>query len=411
MVSRAEMQLGTNFWNLNWHSSSDCFNDVKNVSGDDPWNPQFLKDIAIYNCLRFMDWDVTNGSPRQTWQQRPHKAEPKQNPVAYEWMIDLCNRMNADMWVCIPHMTVSHSTGDEPCDYALRLAILLKTGIDMKEVDLKPLMPKLATMTPEDFIKAGGERTTPPLKPERKIYFEYSNETWNGMFKQTHYCLAEGTAVNLDPSGKTNDKGENWSNAFRFHAWAALRVFRAVEMVFGKDNPRVEKVLAEQAGQTHIAAQHLIVMNDAKMNPWGIKATSMAAAPYFGRNVNGSAPDAAAQLREAINKSVEGSEKLKALADGAGLKLVAYEGGQHVINQARAINKSQEMYGLYTEYLAAMSKYYTEFCHYAHVGKAGEKGCWGCMEVTGQPIADAPKYRALTEYSAKHNAPKSGTAK
>ena len=36
------MDLGTNFWNLGWHKAGDCFKDVKNVSGDDPWNPQFL---------------------------------------------------------------------------------------------------------------------------------------------------------------------------------------------------------------------------------------------------------------------------------------------------------------------------------------------------------------------------------
>jgi hypothetical protein len=72
------MDLGTNFWNLGWHKANDCFKDVKNVSGDDPWNPQFLKDIAIFKSLRFMDWDNTNGSAREKWFERPLKSAAKQ---------------------------------------------------------------------------------------------------------------------------------------------------------------------------------------------------------------------------------------------------------------------------------------------------------------------------------------------
>jgi hypothetical protein len=95
----AAMELGGNFWNLGWHKSSDCFQDFKNVADDSPWNPQFLKEIALYRSLRFMDWDNTNGSEREHWSQRPQKSAAKQNPIAYEWMIDLCNRNHADLWV------------------------------------------------------------------------------------------------------------------------------------------------------------------------------------------------------------------------------------------------------------------------------------------------------------------------
>mgnify|MGYP000109061096 CR=1 FL=1 len=405
-ASATAMDLGTNFWNLGWHKPDDCFKDVKNVTGDDPWNPQFLKEIAIYSSFRFMDWDNTNNSKRSKWSERPHKTNAHQNPVAYEWMIDLCNRMNADMWVTLPHLTVTSTTADNPADYALRFCILAKTGVDMKDVDLKPMLGQLAAMTADDFIKAGGEKTTPPLKDNLKLYIEYSNETWNGMFKQTHYCLAEGTALKLDPDGKPNAKGEIWSNCFRFHAYAAIRLFRAADLVWGEGHPRIVKVLAEQTGQTFIAGQHLTVMADPKLNPWGVKADAMASAPYFGHKVAGDAADAAAQLREAIKKSSSDSAKLKAVADKAGLKLIAYEGGQHVLKNADVINRQPVMFDLYNEYLREMSNYFSHFCHYAHVGKAGARGCWGCIEFTGQPIAEAPKYRALAEWSKAHNKPR-----
>lgn len=386
------MELGGNFWNLGWHKSSDCFQDVNNVTGDNPWNPQFLAEIKIYRSLRFMDWDNTNNSQRERWNERNGKGAAKQNPVAYEWMIDLCNRNQSALWITIPHRTITRATGDEPCDYALRLCILVKTGVDMCEVELKPLSARLATMSAADFIQAGGVKTCEPLQPDLKLYVEYSNETWNGMFKQSHYCCDEGEALQLDAKNR-------WAAGFRYHAWAAIRLFRAAELVFGVDSPRLVKVLATQAGNSWITQRHLEVLNDPKLNPWKLKATAIAIAPYFGNGVDGAAPDAVEQLRKAIEKSAGHAEKQRAVADAAGLRLIAYEGGQHVVKNARAINRDPAMVALYQEYLRAMSKYLVHFCHYAHVGQAGDRGAWGCIEHTGQPPAEAHKYRALVEWA------------
>jgi len=394
----AAMDLGANFWNPGWHKPGDCFKDVRNVTGENPWNPQFLKEIAIYHSLRFMDWDNCNGSPREKWTQRPLKSEPKQNPVAHEWMIDLCNRNASDLWVTIPHRTITHATGDQPCDYALRLCLLVKTGVDMKDADLKPLLDRLATLTPDQLTAAGGTKTCEPLKPRLKLYVEYSNETWNGGFKQAHYCCDEGEALQLDKN--------RWTAGFRYHAWAAIRLFRAADLVFGADSPRVIKVLATQSANPWIAGQHLEVLRDAKLNPWTVKAGAIATAPYFGHEVEGAAADAVERLRAAIRKSGEESAKHRKLADEAGLKLIAYEGGQHVFKKAAGINRDPVMYDLYRTYLAEMDKYFTHFCHYAHVGQAGDGGAWSCIEYTGQPIAEAPKYRALTEWSKAHPRPK-----
>ena len=49
-----------------------------------------------------------------------------------------------------------------------------------------------------------------------------------------------------------------------------------------------------------------------------------------------------------------------------------------------------------------MSTRFDMFCHYAHVGKTGDRGAWGCMEATGQPLSEAPKYRALVDWSKTH---------
>ncbi len=399
------MDLGGNFWNLRWHKASDCFQDVANVSGDNPWNPQFLKEIAIYHSLRFMDWDYTNGSTRDKWTARPRKDAPDQRTAAYEWMIDLCNQTGADLWLCTPHPALHRDSGDGPSDYALRLCLLVKTGVDMGETDLGPLLPKLAGMDAADLVKAGGVKTCEPLRPELRFYIEYSNETWNGSFKQSHYCCAEGQALKLAPDGKTDEKGENWNAGFRFHAWAAARNFHAADLVFGRDSRRVVRVLAQQAGSTFQARQHAEVLASTKWNPSGAKADAIAIAPYFGRKVPGDAPDAVERLRAEIQESARKCAGLKEFADGAGAQLIAYEGGQHVMQKAAVVNRNPAMYDLYMEYLGEMAKYISHFCHYAHVGKAGDRGCWGALEFTGQPADEAPKFRALRDWSAKHPRP------
>lgn len=398
----AAMDLGTNFWNLKWHAKDDCFRDVGAVAGDDPWNPQFLQDIQPFQSLRFMDWGAVNNSQRSQWSERIKKDNPVQTTVAYEWMIDLCNRSRADLWLCLPHLSVDRTLGDRPADYALRLALLVKTGVDMGGVDLVPLLDRLAVLTADDLVRAGGIRTSAPLNPGLRVYFEYSNETWNGMFKQARYACAEGSALGLNPDPKPNEKGEDWTAGYRFHAWAALRVFRAVDLVFGSESPRVVKVLATHTASTFVTRQHLEVMASRTWNPWGVKATAIASAPYFGHKVDGADAAAVAQLREAIDRSSRQSAEQAELARGAGLRLIAYEGGQHVGRNADVINRDTAMFELYGAYLAEMAKYFDHFSHYCHVGQAGPKGAWGALERTGQPLAEAHKHRALVGWAQEH---------
>lgn len=390
------MELGANFWNLGWHRPDDCFRDVRRVTDPDPWNPQFLRETAVYRVFRFMDWNHTNDSKRERWSERPQRAAPHQNPVAYEWMVDLCNRQNADLWLTVPHRTISRATGDAPPDYALRLCLLIKTGVDPRELDLTPLRDRLATLTAQDLLAAGGVKTGEPLRPDRKLFLEYSNETWNAIFQQAHYCGEEGLALGLD----TN----RWTAGFRFHAWAAIRLFRAADLVFGADSSRVVKVLAGHSANPWIAGQHLEVLRSSRWNPWSVRASALAIAPYFGHEVDGADPEAPTQLRRAIARAAAESAQHRKLADGVGLSLIAYEGGQHVTKNAHLINRAPVMEELYREYLEALRPHLALLVHYAHVGQAGSGGAWGALEYTGQPQAEAPKYRALVEWGRERGA-------
>jgi hypothetical protein len=213
------------------------------------------------------------------------------------------------------------------------------------------------------------------------------------MFKQSHYCCDEGLALGLS----TN----RWTAGFRYHAWAALRLFRAADLVFGVDSPKVVKVVATQSSNPWIAGQHQQVLANPKLNPWNTKANAIATAPYFGHSITGNDPDVVEKLQAAIKKSANDSARHLKLAKEHQLRLIAYEGGQHVMKQARAINLRPEMYDLYQQYLTAMAQYFDHFSHYCHVGRAGDGGCWGSIEFTGQPLSRAHKYRALAEWSKR----------
>jgi hypothetical protein len=419
------MEIGTNFWDNRWVDSNQVFINKRNVTGDNPWNPVFLQEIDFYTMLRFMDWNGTNKSARSEWSQRRQKSNKVQETtVAYEWMIDLCNKVNADMWTCIPHKTVGVNNDTKPCDYALRLAILVKTGVDMKTVNLTGMYDNLSSMSAQQFIQAGGVKTCEPLKSTQKLYVEYSNEIWNSSFKinkdsvaagvdpmngQYVYCAAKGYEKNLTlPPGIPRDSvtmGQAWT------AWASIRIFRSMELVFGANSPRIVKVLpayGENAPST-VKVQWDIVYTNASLNVWNIKPNVVAIAPYFGRSANGN-QDSVIAWDSLLNSKNSGMYAiLKQIpnyynyANNRGMKLVGYEGGQHMLEEPSKINYSPRMYTVYTEYLDSLDKYLTVFSHYVHQGNCG-KTCYGAQKKTGDPLTinAAPKLKALYDWAQKH---------
>ncbi|MBD3241745.1 MAG: hypothetical protein GF331_14240, partial [Chitinivibrionales bacterium] len=93
------MIMSTNFWDVGWGGgSADPFREgFEAVSGVNPWNLDLLNELEPYQTLRFMDWDKTNGSPVSHWMERTPMDSLIQRPVAYEWMMNICNRLDKHM--------------------------------------------------------------------------------------------------------------------------------------------------------------------------------------------------------------------------------------------------------------------------------------------------------------------------
>lgn len=397
------MKVGTNFWNISWGgASNDPFiNDHQHVSGNDPWKQAFLDETAFYSHYRFMDWGETNNSSLSHWMDRKQKSEPVQRPMAYEWMIDLCNRQNRDIWITLPHKVVSHN-GMEGGDnhFVRKLAILLKTGVDMLDADLsKPEFSNLMELTAYELQSLGGVWRCEPLKPGLRVFIEYSNETWNFLFSQAEYCRQEGILLNLP--------GDSYAQGRRFHSWAAIRVFEAMEEVFGQDNPRIIKIDAYQSVSVGQISEHLSVYKTALYNPKGIFPDAISPAPYFGGGVNGAASDLKQQLltgsQGILNvvsdiRSAWLTLKNEIKPGMPKVSIIAYESGQHLLNNAHIASRNPVMYELYVQYLDSLSHYMEELSHYVHSGTYGSGGAWGSKEFIGQTNAEAHKYRALFEW-------------
>ncbi len=358
--AQSTMSLGTNFWNIGWGIRDGVFKSGVNWSTTtDPWNAQLISELGIYKAIRPMDFVPTNNTTITSWSQRIPKTADHYTTdgVAYEWQIDLCNRMNAHFWTTIPH-----AAND---DYIRQLATLVKSN----------------------------------LKPGLKVYVEYSNETWNWGFQQAKYCAEQGAALGLP--------GDYYQRANHYQAIAAIKCWRIFQDVFGSEmSSRVVKVLAGQDGNEWLAGVHFSTIESTTWNPTGIRPDVYAVGPYIGHDVRGDDPAAIQKLIDLIPGSVAQNQKLKDYLTPKGVGFVAYEGGQHIANYStpggngsNIANRDPRMYEFYSRFLNAYKNMFSLFMHYCHSGAFSGQGSWGAVEYVGQPLSQAHKYRALVDFA------------
>ncbi len=314
----------------------------------DPWHPSFLNRWSGVACIRLMDFMNT----KLTDASFASKGMP------LELMVDLANRLNADAWFCMPHQA------DD--DYCKQFAL---------------------------YVKAN-------LKPELRAWVEYSNEIWNGGFKQHHYAAQTGQHL------KFADKP--WESAWRYYAYRSVQIFKIWDNVYN-GHDRFVRVLASQAANEY-ASDQMLGFQDAAS-----QADVLAIAPYVSFNVsttdeNGINDKAVStwslgKLFEHLNKtalpeSLQWVKNSKKVADQYGLKLVSYEAGQHLVGVGGAenndkltqlftqANADQRMGDIYAKSLMMWNELGGDLnCSYCSVGGWSKWGSWGLL----QHYADSPK--------------------
>ena len=358
-----DIQIGTNLWKMAWGGDK-AFKDGVNwaTAYDQPnhgdiWNPVFLEDLKPFAYLRAIDWAGVNhvestykGVTVLHWDK--HRRKPTDNHrdleiVAYEWMIDLCNKTGKDMWLTVPDMA-----DDE---YLEKLAELVKDK----------------------------------LNPELKLYIEWSNEVWNWGFMQQDRAEERG-------------KQRGYSNpAAMDYVERSFNLFHIFDKVYGEDEmrKRVYRVCAFSGDIAVFADGYRKVVDDPKINVHLQKADRMAVAPYIGHGLDGYDCNIIGKFHRFTDQMIMGYiEPAYKIAKEFGCILITYEGGQHLTTGAGMISRNQELYDEYLYMLNRMARYFESFTHYALCGEWGDENAWGALRYTGQDPAEAPKYRALRDW-------------
>jgi hypothetical protein len=327
--------------------------------------PVFAERLRGYSVLRFMDWMRTNSSPVATWAQR--------TPVTYhtwatdtgapvEVMIALANLVAAHPWFTLPHQS--------DASYARSFAQLAKEKLD----------------------------------PALGVYLEHSNEVWNSMFSQYAYLSKQAKALGLTLAAH---------HALRTRTLAS--VFKAE---LGAE--RVVSVLGAQAANPWVATSGLDYLK-GRFGAAALGIDTVAIAPYFGVSPTpAEAGKFTAMTLDAfigyVRTTVFPYESAhmrnhRTLAEKYGLRLLAYEGGQHMVgvgasqdNRALnalfdAFNRDPRIKQLYLDYLVIWKREGGElFVHFNDVSRYTKSGRWGALEYVAQPRSESPKFDALQTF-------------
>ena len=333
---------------------------------EQPFHPLFLERLSPYSVIRFMDWQRTNNSTLSSWDERPTPRDATQSThkgVALEHMIQLCNISEKDPWFCIPH-----NADDE-------------------------------------FVSNFAHLVKEQLHPDRKIYIEYSNEVWNGIFRQAKHAEQAGIQLALSEHA--------FEAQLRYYAQRSVEVFQIWERVF-EGRTRLVRILAAQSANPW-TSETILSWKQAHKH-----CDALAIAPYFGgefgtpEGANAVLQREVEDLLQGLEDKIEENAKLiaqhKKLASKWGLRLIAYEGGQHLAGHGGMENKPE----LIDRFVNAnrhpiMRKLYLKdhrlwtdnggelFVYYNSISRPSKWGSWGLLEYQSQDISEAPKYQAVKE--------------
>ena len=349
-----------------------------NACPTSPFYPPFMARLQGMRTLRFMDQMATNNSQVVGWDQRrllTSFTQAGENGIAPEYIADISNRTGTDPWINIPHQADDN--------YVRQLARLLKARVHS----------------------------------DRKIYVEYSNEVWNGIFQQSAYAAQQGAQYfALDSTGSHGQR-------LKFQARRSGEIFDIFEQEFGGTS-RLVRVIGGWAANSWTSNFLLDALADPAINPSLKRADALAIAPYFGNEIAEEIGNAnqidSITVDEILDKAdgdiatkmVDAIRSNKVIADTHGVRLVAYEGGQHLVaytsayqnnqtltNKLNAANRSPRMTDMYLRMLNTWFAGSTDlFSVFAYVSVYGKYGSWGVLEWQDQDPAAAPKFSAIQQF-------------
>ncbi len=367
--------------------------------------PLFLEPVVEtlrpFHVIRFMDVFRTNFSIQRDWADRSttsYFTQSSARGMAHEYAIALCNELDSDVWICVPHMASD--------DYIRQMAALWRDN----------------------------------LEPGLNIYLEYSNEVWNFGFAQFSWVndnavggnyfgypwpAARDAYVTADLQALSANPDNNFPEK---NAYMMERTFRIWNQEFGSPDrvinvacgqgpwfdvtERVARYLDQNAsGNARAEALSVggyFVYTEADHNYWLANPTHATPSLMMDRVLT-------AQENNGAYSAWYCARETAKIARTYGLDFLVYEGGQHLqpFNQeewpynealyaAQLHEKMYRMYLLNFEAHAAADVDCKLFIAWNFLNERKSKyGSWGHLENISQIGSDysvtAPKFQALLD--------------
>ena len=278
----------------------------------------FASDLINFPVVRFMDWGNTNNSGITNFSQRRLPSQRTQGlnqsfdrfvaagpGVAYEYMVQLANQSNADLWICIPHLATQ--------DFRDKLAKLIRYGSD----GVNP------------YSSAQTNPVWAPLKAERRVWVEYSNEVWNPQFAAHHWLNSQSIAGTTNLAEKIGSKARNCWTSFATH-FPDSRLVRVLSGQFA-NAWFLEAALATGYDPDILAVQSYFYqdMSGNKIEDY-IWNNNLHNASDRGVALTQTFDQLSRRLDTYYSTSNDNWKRNVAAANNLGIPLVAYEGGPHI---------------------------------------------------------------------------------
>ena len=340
--------------------------------GENPlmFNPEYLNFMKDFQVVRFMNMSGMTRNPVESWDKRNTLSKASwggkygSRGAPLEVMVALANTMKADPWFSLPY-----KANDE---YVQKFA---------------------------EYVKAH-------LDPSLKAYIEYSNEVWNPIFIHHDYAIEQGIKAGLDKS--KSPAGYKW------YSRRSVEVFKIWEKVFG-GHQQLIRVMGSWASNQNMSSQ-VLAFEDAYKHTDAIAiGPYVSAHPKVLRELD-TVSEVFKAMKDkkskwAMDSIISYIQKQEKVATSFGVDLIAYEGGQHLVDwNTRKVDESPNPLLYAANRDPRMGIIYDELMR--EWDNAGGKlfvafsapriyswyGSWGIKEHIRQPRSEAPKYDSLLRY-------------
>ncbi len=334
------------------------------------FNPDYLNFMKDFSVIRFMPMSGITRNKDEKWSQRPtlNKATwgglygTRGAPL--EIQIELANRLNANPWLNVPH-----AAND---DYMYRFALYVK------------------------------EHLSPDLMP----HIEYTNEAWNANFVHNEHMQKMGIAEKLDQDALMA--------GYKYYAKRSVEFFDIWDSVYD-GHEKFVRIIGGWDTRPDISGI-ILAYNDTYKS-----VDALAIAPYIGGNLRGfreskTVDDIFHLLNDkksyrSLPKIMHELEKHAKLAKDFKVSLIAYEGGQGLVDWATrdykqhpnplffAANRDERMGKLHKKLYENWREMGADlFVAFTAPRSCNAHGCWGLKEFIRQDVDKAPKLKATLDY-------------